>query len=163
MIFRISLILFVGSFFFSFHDCLSDTAVGADQFVDDSSVVQLPETEKKFDNDGRKGYEQPVERKSHRIKRSSWSLPKNTTARFLMDWIISVSPLNNSFSALLFDVRYLFLLPNYTELYALYSTLGRLNEKSENKNMIDNEFFEEQRANKERRSVYQHAEGLFEK
>ena len=173
MIFRISLILFVSSFFFSFHDCLSDTAVGADQFVDDSLVVQLPETEKKFDNDESNRYEKPAERKTHRIKRSSWSLPKNTTTRFLMDWIIPVRPLNNTSSYIVIDLSYLFVLPTYTQLYNLYGTLGRMDEESEEEseeeniwenNMLDYYyFFEEQRANKERRSVYEHAEILFER
>jgi hypothetical protein len=78
-----------------------------------------------------------------------------------------ITPLNNSFSALTFDLVYRFVLPTYKDLNNLYSTLGRLDtnnlEGEMDENQIDFEFFEEQRANHERRSVYQHAQGVFEK
>ena len=109
----------------------------------------------------------PVERKSRRIKRSSWSLPRNTSARMVLDIIMPVIPLNNTFSALTLDLIYRFVLPTYTQLNDLYSTLGRLDtndlDGEIDENQIDFEFFEEQRANHERRSLYQHAQGVFEK
>lgn len=78
-----------------------------------------------------------------------------------------ITPLNNSFSFLTFDLVYRFVLPTYTDLNNLYSTLGRLDtnnlEGEIDESQIDFEFFEEQRANHERRSVYQHAQGVFEK
>ena len=161
MIFLISLILFVS--IFSPFIGMEKPEVSADQFVDDLSVVQFSETKTKFDNFDHKRFVQPAKPKLRRIKRSSWSLPKNTTARFVVRWIVRVSSLNNSFSALSSEVRYLFKLPTYSQLQTLYSTLGRLKEENEKENMIDHEFFEEQRANKERRSIYQHVEGLFDK
>lgn len=163
MIVRISLMFFVSSLlFFSFHGCLSDAAVGGDQFVDDFSVVESPEVEMTLDQDD-KSYESSIEPKSRRLKRSSWSLPPNTSARMILDWIIPIAPLNNTFSNLVIDLIYRFVLPTYTQLNNLYGTLGRLDENNAETNLIDYEFFEEQVANKERRSVYQHAEGVFEK
>lgn len=72
------------------------------------------------------------------------------------------------YSALTLDLIYRFVLPTYSQLNTLYSTLGRLDTNeldgdNERSNVIDLEFFEEQRANNERRSIYQHVQGLFEK
>jgi hypothetical protein len=164
---RIGLMLTVGVLVFaSFYDsCLSDTQMATDRFVDDLSIVELPEAGMMYSGTGHQ--QQPVERKSRRIKRSSWSLPPNTSTRFLFDLIMPITPLNNSFSALTFDLVYRFVLPTYKDLNNLYSTLGRLDtnnlEGEMDESQIDFEFFEEQRANHERRSVYQHAQGVFEK
>jgi hypothetical protein len=168
---RIGLMLTIGILFFaSFYDsCLSDTEMGIDRFVDDLSIVELPEAGMKYSGDDKilADQQQPVERKSRRIKRSSWSLPRNTSTRFLLDLIMPVVPLNNSFSFLTFDLSYRFVLPTYTQLNNLYSTLGRLDTNNLDgeidESQIDLEFFEEQRANHERRSIYQHAQGVFEK
>ena len=166
---RIGLMLTVGVLVFaSFYDsCLSDTEMGIDRFVDGHSIVELPGAGMKYSGDSKMDQQQTVERKSRRIKRSSWSLPSNTSTRFFFDLIMPVVPLNNTFSALTLDLVYRFVLPTYRDLNKLYSTLGRLDtntldgEIDESK--IDFEFFEEQRANHERRSIYQHAQGVFEK
>ena len=96
--------------------------------------------------------------RSRRLKRSSWSLPPNTSVRYVLDWITFPTPLNNTFTFLLYDVVFRFILPTYRSLQTLYQTLGKLNDDKED--VIDLEFFEEQRANDERRTVYQEAEGL---
>lgn len=86
----------------------------------------------------------------------------------IADYIMPVAPLNNTFSAFTLDLVYRFVLPNYKQLVSLYSSLGRLDEDVDkdndlNRNFIDLEFFEEQRANEDRRNVYRHVEELFEK
>lgn len=86
----------------------------------------------------------------------------------ITDYIMPVAPLNNTFSSFTLDLIYRFVLPNYNQLVKLYSSLGRLDEDVDkdndvNRNFIDLEFFEEQRANEDRRNVYRHAEELFEK
>ena len=101
-----------------------------------------------------------MEGRSRRLKRSSWSLPPNTSVRYVLDWLIVPAPLNNTFSFLLYDVVFRFILPTYRSLQTLYQTLGKLNDDKEDANVIDLEFLEEQRANDERRTVYQEAEGL---
>jgi hypothetical protein len=166
---RIGLMLTVGVLVFaSFYDsCLSDTQMATDRLVDDLTIVELPEARMKYSGDNKMGHQQQsVERKSRRIKRSSWSLPPNTSTRFLFDLIHPITPLNNTFSALTLNLLYRFVLPTYKDLNKLYSTLGRLDtnnlEGEMDENQIDFEFFEEQRANHERRSVYQHAQGVFE-
>lgn len=105
------------------------------------------------------------EGRSRRLKRSSWSLPPNTSARFVLDYIITVNPLNNTFTYLVYDVVFRFVLPTYSSLQTLYQTLGKINDEEdrEGSNAIDLPFFEEQRANDERRTVYQHGEDIFNK
>ena len=59
-----------------------------------------------------------------------------------------------------------FVLPTYTNLQSLYSTLGKIEfdkEDDGDSNVIDIEFLEEQRANDERRNVYLHVEDMFKK
>ena len=59
-----------------------------------------------------------------------------------------------------------FVLPTYTNLQSLYSTLGKIEfdkEDDGDSNLIDIEFLEEQRANDERRNVYLHVEDMFKK
>lgn len=168
---RIGLMLTVGIFASFYDSCLSDTKMEIDRFVDDLSIVELPEAGMKYSGGdskmGDRHQQQTVERKSRRIKRSSWSVPRNTSARIVLDIIMPVIPLNNTFSALTLDLIYRFVLPTYTQLNNLYSTLGRLDtndlDGEIDENQIDFEFFEEQRANHERRSLYQHAQGVFEK
>lgn len=147
-----------GSLFFTFHNCLSnvpDDGLAVDQF----SIVELAEQTQKTN----------FEPRTRRLKRSSWSLPPNTSSRIVLDFITSPASLNNTFSAFTLDLIYRFVLPTFTQLSNLYSSLGRLDnngeldEETAQNNYIDYEFFEEQRANRERRLVYQQAEGLFEK
>lgn len=103
-----------------------------------------------------------VEGRSRRLKRSSWSLPANTSVRYLIDWIIPIAPLNNTFCSLTYDLIFRFVLPTYSSLQTLYQSLGKFEEDKED-NVIDLEFLEEQRANDERRTVYQHVEEIFAK
>lgn len=154
-------------FFVSFHDCLSDTEIDGERFVDDFSIVDLPESWAKNSEPINHEEHPVVQTKPRRIKRSSWSLPPNTSTRMILDIIMPIVPLNNTFSALTLDLIYRFVLPTYSQLNTLYSTLGRLDTNeldgdNERSNVIDLEFFEEQRANNERRSIYQHVQGLFE-
>ena len=104
--------------------------------------------------------------KSKRLKRSSWSLPPNTSVRYIIEWIIPITPLNNSFAQMNYYTVFRFVLPTYTNLQSLYSTLGKIEfdkEDDGDSNVIDIEFLEEQRANDERRNVYLHVEDMFKK
>lgn len=96
--------------------------------------------------------------------------------RYVLDYIIPVVPLNNTFSTFTLDLIYRFVLPTYSQLSALYSSLGRIDshdneldgddDGEHQRSFMSNgglEFFEEQRANRERRMVYEHAEDLFER
>lgn len=111
--------------------------------------------------------EQPApEQRSRRLKRSSWSLPPNTSVRYQLDWIIPIAPLNNTFTLMIYDLIFRFVLPTYTNLQSLYETLGKISthdKEDEGKNVIDLEFLEEQRANHERHNVYLHVEDIFKK
>lgn len=111
--------------------------------------------------------EQPAqENRSRRLKRSSWSLPPNTSIRYQLDWIIPITPLNNTFTLMIYDLIFRFVLPTYTNLQSLYDTLGKISAddmEDEGKNVIDLEFLEEQRANHERHNVYLHVEDIFKK
>lgn len=102
------------------------------------------------------------DRRSRRLKRGSWSLPANTTMRYGIDWITPITPLNNTFTLMVYALIYRFVLPTYSNLQSLYSTLGKIDEGHE-ENVIDLEFLEEQRANDERRAVYLHIEEIFKK
>jgi len=99
------------------------------------------------------------EGRSRRLKRGSWSLPPNTSIRYAFDWLIGVAALNNTFTILDNLLIFRFILPTYTNLQSLYSTLGKIDEDHE-ENVIDLEFFEEQRANHERNIVYLEIEEL---
>lgn len=75
---------------------------------------------------------------------------------------MSIDPLNNTFSSLNLDLPFRFVLPTYTQLNTLYSTLGKMDEESGGDgNVIDYEFLEEQRTNEQRRSIYKHLETIF--
>ncbi len=99
------------------------------------------------------------EGRSRRLMRGSWSLPPNTSIRYAFDWLIGVAALNNTFTILDNLLIFRFILPTYTNLQSLYSTLGKIDEDHE-ENVIDLEFFEEQRANHERNIVYLEIEEL---
>ena len=61
-----------------------------------------------------------------------------------------------------FDLPFRFVLPTYTQLNSLYSTLGRIDDESGG-NKLDYDFLEEQRSNEQRRFIYRHLESMFEK
>ena len=105
------------------------------------------------------------EGRSRRLKRGSWSLPPNTSVRYQMDWITPVNALNNTFTLMIYSLIFRFVLPTYSNLQSLYSTLGKIDMEHEHdgENVIDLEFLEEQRANDERRNVYLTIEDYFRK
>lgn len=84
-------------FFVSFHDCLSDTEIDGERFVDDFSIVDLPESWAKNSEPINHEEHPVVQTKPRRIKRSSWSLPPNTSTRMILDIIMPIVPLNNTF------------------------------------------------------------------
>ena len=96
-----------------------------------------------------------------RLKRATLSLPDNTSLKITLCYSMAVDPLNNTFSSLNVDLPFRFVLPTYTQLSTLYSTLGKMGEE-DGSNEIDYEFLEEQRTNEQRRSIYRHLESIFE-
>jgi len=62
-----------------------------------------------------------------------------------------------------FDLPFRFVLPTYTQLNSLYSTLGRIDDENGDDNKVDYDFLEEQRSNEQRRLIYRHLESMFEK
>lgn len=123
-----------------------------DQFFNDAEL-SIKDGPEKADNPTQEG-------RSRRLKRGSWSLPPNTSIRYAFDWLIAVAPLNNTFTLLDNLLIFRFILPTYTNLQSLYSTLGKIDQDHE-ENAIDLEFLEEQRANHERNIVYLHIEEIF--
>ena len=105
-----------------------------------------------------------VERRS---RRTALSLPDNTSIKIAFDISVGISPLNNTFSSFTMSLPFRFVLPTFTQLNNRYGNLNQLeNDLSEGtfkSNLIDYEFLEEQRANEQRRSIYQHIEILFKK
>ena len=95
------------------------------------------------------------------------SLPDNTSIKIAFDISVGISPLNNTFSSFTMSLPFRFVLPTFTQLNNRYGNLNQLeNDLSEGtfkSNLIDYEFLEEQRANEQRRSIYQHIEILFKK
>lgn len=163
MILRVWLTVLVSFVFLSRCYCLSDAAED-DKYIDSLATVELPNTGLYEDKD------RPEPTRSRRLKRSSWSLPPNTSSRIVFDAIMPIAPLNNTFSALTLNLGFRFVLPTYSQLVNLYSSLGRLDDENnelihedEQSNSIDLDFFEEQRANRDRRAIYQHTEGIFER
>ena len=61
------------------------------------------------------------------------------------------------------DLPFRFVLPTYTQLNSLYSSLGRIDDESDGGSKVDYDFLEEQRSNKQRRLIYSHLESMFEK
>ena len=97
-----------------------------------------------------------------RLKRATLSLPDNTSCKITLSYSMSIDPLNNTFSSLNLDLPFRFVLPTYTQLNTLYSTLGKMDEESGGDgNEIDYEVLEEQRTNEQRRSIYKHIETIF--
>lgn len=101
--------------------------------------------------------------------RNRWaalSLPDNTSCRIEMDWSTGIAPLNNTFTYLTLVLPFRFVLPTYKTLNEQYGRLNRLeNDLSDQEtgSLIDYEFLEEQRANEQRRTIYQHIETMFSK
>lgn len=106
-----------------------------------------------------------VQRRSFR--RTALSLPANTSCKISFDMSVGISPLNNTFTSFTMSLPFRFVLPTHTELNNLYGNLEQLesdlNDGEERTNLIDYEFLEEQRANEQRRTIYQHIETLFKK
>lgn len=51
------------------------------------------------------------------------------------------------------DLPFRFVLPTYTQLNSLYSSLGRIDDESDGGSKVDYDFLEEQRSNKQRRLI----------
>ena len=123
-----------------------------------SEVNQLPFNHELEAND------QPSDGRFKRLKRSAWSLPPNTTARFVIDYGIISYALNNTVTYLVYSLIFNFKLPTYQSIQQLYHTLGKLKEYDDDDDFereddnFDLHFYEEQRANHERRRIYDHAE-----
>ncbi len=131
-----------------------------DQSFSDAELSSLSSKNEEIKADGPN-----PEGRSRRLKRGSWSLPPNTSVRYSLDWITPVTALNNTFTLLIYAMIFRFVLPTYTNLQSLYSTLGKIDMEHmhDGENVIDLEFFEEQRANDERRAVYLTIEDIFRK
>lgn len=99
--------------------------------------------------------------RSHSVrKRSILSLPRGIL-KFTSEIIVPVLALINQTNTYLwFDFPTTWPVPSYTNLNTLYTSFGRLQEKGIE---VDENFIDEQRANHERRSVYQYLEGFFKK
>jgi len=134
----------------------------ADVDLSDQSFSDAELSSLSFESDEIKADGPTPEGRSRRLKRGSWSLPPNTSVRYQLDWITPVTALNNTFTLLIYAMIFRFVLPTYTNLQSLYSTLGKIDEDHE-ENVVDLEFFEEQRANDERRAVYLTIEDIFRK
>lgn len=103
--------------------------------------------------------------------RNRWaalSLPDNTSCKISLDLSTGINPLNNTFTSLTLSVPFRFVLPTYKSLNDQYGRLHQLeNDLSgsdrHTQSIIDYHFLEEQRANDQRRTIYQHIETLFKK
>ena len=103
-------------------------------------------------------------RRFRQLKRSAWSLPPNTTARFVINYGVAIAPLNQTLTYIGYFLPFNFRLPTYQSMQELYQTLDKLKEYDDDGNddrEDDNfglNFYEEQRANHERRKIYDHVE-----
>lgn len=105
-----------------------------------------------------------------KVRRSALSLPSGSSLTVTMDLIIPVVPLiNTTLTYLWFDLPLTFDLPTASSLNELYVSLGLLSraytagEDSDSSNELDHDFMEDQRANHDRRQIYQYAESFFQK
>lgn len=109
--------------------------------------------------------EPEVGRRSSR--RTALSLPANTSCKISFDMSVGISPLNNTFTSFTMSLPFRFVLPTHSQLNHLYGNLERLesdlSDGEATTKVIDYEFLEEQRANEQRRTIYQHIETLFKK
>ena len=91
-------------------------------------------------------------------KRTIISLPFSVM-KFTSEIIVPVVALLNQTNTFLwFDFQSNWALPNSNNLNTLYNSFGRLKEKGLE---LDEAFEDEQRANVDRRNVYQYIEGFF--
>ena len=91
-------------------------------------------------------------------KRTIISLPFSVM-KFTSEIIVPVVALINQTNTFLwFDFQSNWALPNSNNLNTLYNSFGRLKEKGLE---LDEAFVDEQRANVDRRNVYQYIEGFF--
>lgn len=97
----------------------------------------------------------------HRVqKRSILSLPRGIF-KFTGQIIVPVlSLINQTNTYLWFDLPTTWAMPNSNNLNTLYTSFGRLKEKGL---VLDEKFVDEQRANQDRRSVYEYIGGFFSK
>ena len=154
---RIWLLLAVGSIVVVSYDTVQ-TNHGGDELVlpatGDGSIPGEISSDEKLE----------VKRSS---SRAALSLPDNTSLKISFDMSVGISPLNNTFSSFTMSLPFRFVLPTYTELNNRYGSLDQLekdlSEGQTKSNVIDYEFLEEQRANEQRRTIYQHIETLFKK
>jgi len=116
-------------------------------FVADTDETDRPQTS--YSVDDFQSQSDSATPRSRRLKRGTWSLPRNTTLRlqlvnsssaaihnnlsnnyywfiFYQDVATTIIPLNQTTSWLIFDLIYRFVLPTYPQLAALYSTLGKM-------------------------------------
>ena len=90
------------------------------------------------------------------------SLPNSFGIRWTQQiWVPVLAMINQTNTYLLFDCQIYTGVPNAANLNALYASIGRANDRHGIE--IDDQFVEEQRANFERRTVYQYIEGFFSK
>lgn len=88
------------------------------------------------------------------------SNPTRSFYKVQMSIIIPVVPLQNTtFTFLWFDFAQWLPLATAANLSTLYSSFGRASEKG--LDFVDDPFVEEQKANLERRTLYQYIEGFF--
>ena len=88
------------------------------------------------------------------------SNPMRTLYKIQMSIIVPVVPLQNTtFTFLWFDFAQWLPVPTATNLNTLYTSFGRASEKG--LDIVDEPFVEEQKANMERRYLYQYIEGFF--
>jgi hypothetical protein len=93
-------------------------------------------------------------------KRSVLSLPRSVFKVTGQIIVPVLSLLNQTNTYLWFDFPSTWPMPNNNNLNTLYNSFGRLKEKGIE---VDEEFVDEQRANQDRRSLYQYIEGFFQK
>ena len=93
-------------------------------------------------------------------KRSVLSLPRSVFKVTGQIIVPVLSLLNQTNTYLWFDFPSNWPIPNNNNLNTLYNSFGRLKEKGIE---VDEEFVDEQRANKDRRSLYLYIEGFFQK
>lgn len=93
-------------------------------------------------------------------KRSIMSLPSGSIFKFTSEIIVPVLALiNNTNTYLWFNFPTVWPTPTYKTLNTLYTSFGRIKEKGIE---LDEEFVDQQRANQERRTVYEYIEGFFD-
>lgn len=94
-------------------------------------------------------------------KRSLLSLPTGGNFKVTCQIIVPVLALiNNTNSYLWFDFPTTWALPIYKSLNTLYTSFGKIQEKGIE---LDEEFIDQQKANQERRTIYEYIEGFFDK